>query len=152
MAIGLDTSVVLRLLIGEPRLQVEIARRRIERALAVAEKVVVTDLVIAETFHALRHHYGVPETVALSRLQEFLSSDVVHLDPAGAGEALGQGDMQALQTASSSPAIAPSGRPRRRSIDGRPVWREGYCCGLERGVLIVTAPRCGLSPAGASSA
>ena len=31
MAIGLDTSVVLRLLIGEPRAQA--ARRRIERAL-----------------------------------------------------------------------------------------------------------------------
>ena len=65
MAIGLDTSVVLRLLIGEPRVQMEVARRRIERALIVGEKVVVTDLVVAEAFHALRHHYGVPETVAL---------------------------------------------------------------------------------------
>jgi predicted nucleic acid-binding protein len=91
VAIGLDTSVVLRLLIGEPRAQTEIARRRIERALLVRERVVVTDLVVAETFHALRHHYGVPEVVALGRLREFLGSDVIHLDPAGAGEALGQG-------------------------------------------------------------
>jgi predicted nucleic acid-binding protein len=68
VAIGLDTSVVLRLLIGEPRLQMEVARRRIERALVAGEKVVVTDLVVAEAFHALRHHYGVPETVALDRL------------------------------------------------------------------------------------
>ena len=56
MAIGLDTSVVLRLLIGEPRLQMEAARRRIERALIAGEKVLVTDLVIAEAFYALRHH------------------------------------------------------------------------------------------------
>jgi len=88
VAIGLDTSVVLRLLIGEPRLQTEVARRRIERALIVGEKVIVTDLVVAEAFHALRHHYGVPETVVLGRLREFLGSDVIHVDPAGAGEAL----------------------------------------------------------------
>ena len=91
MAIGLDTSVVLRLLIGEPRSQMEVARRRIERALIAGEKVVVTDLVVAEAFHALRHHYGVPETLALGRLREFLDSHVVHLDPSGAGEALRQG-------------------------------------------------------------
>jgi predicted nucleic acid-binding protein len=90
VAIGLDTSVVLRLLIGEPRSQMEVARRRIERALIAGEKVVVTDLVVAEAFHALRHHYSVPETVALGRLREFLGSDIVHVDPAGAGEALGQ--------------------------------------------------------------
>ena len=65
MAIGLDTSVVLRLLIGEPRVQMEVARRRIESALIAGEQVVVTDLVITEAFHALRHHYGVPETMAL---------------------------------------------------------------------------------------
>jgi len=91
VAIGLDTSVVLRLLIGEPRPQMEAARRRIERALIAGEKVIVTDLVIAEAFYALRHHYGVPETGALGRLREFLGSHVVHLDPAGAEESLGQG-------------------------------------------------------------
>ena len=91
MAIGLDTSVVLRLLIGEPRAQMEVARRRIERALIVGEEVVVTDLVVAEAFHALRHHYGVPETVALGRLRDFLGSDVIHVHPAGAVEALDPG-------------------------------------------------------------
>ena len=54
MAIGLDTSVVLRLLIGEPRAQAEVARRRIERALVAGEKVVVTDLVVAEAFQDTR--------------------------------------------------------------------------------------------------
>ena len=91
MAIGLDTSVVLRLLIGEPRAQMEVARRRIERALIVGDKVVVTDLVVAEAFHALRHHYGVPEALALGRLRDFLVSDVLHVDPAGTGEILRPG-------------------------------------------------------------
>jgi predicted nucleic acid-binding protein len=88
VAIGLDTSVVLRLLIGEPRVQMQIARRRIERALIAGEEVVVTDLVIAEAFHALRHHYGVPEAVALGQLREFLGSGIANVDPIGAREAL----------------------------------------------------------------
>lgn len=91
MAIGLDTSVVLRLLIGEPRAQAEVARRRIERALIAGEKVFVTDLVVAEAYHALRHHYDVPQTVALSRLQDFFSAGIVQVDPVGVAEALGQG-------------------------------------------------------------
>jgi predicted nucleic acid-binding protein len=88
--VGLDTSVVLRLLIGEPRSHAEIARRRIERAVSGGDTVVVTDLVIAEAFHALRHHYGVPQAVVLTRLREFLGSGVVHADPPGVVEALGQ--------------------------------------------------------------
>jgi predicted nucleic acid-binding protein len=91
VTVGLDTSAVLRLLIGEPRGQMEVARRRIERALIVGEKVIVADLVLAEAFHALRHHYGVPETVALGQLREFLGSGVIHVDPARAVEALGPG-------------------------------------------------------------
>ena len=91
MAIGLDTSVVLRLLIGEPRAQAEVARRRIERALIAGEKVFVTDLVVAEAYHALRHHYDVPQTVALSRLQDFFGAGIVQVDPVEAAEALGQG-------------------------------------------------------------
>jgi predicted nucleic acid-binding protein len=89
VAIGLDTSVVLRLLIGEPRGQMVVARRRLERALVDGETVVVTDLVVAEAFHALRHHYRVPETVAQGRLRQLLDSDVIHVDPASAVDALG---------------------------------------------------------------
>ena len=46
MAVWLDTSVMPRLLIGEPRVQMEVARRRIESALIAGERVVVTDLVL----------------------------------------------------------------------------------------------------------
>jgi predicted nucleic acid-binding protein len=91
VAVGLDTSVVLRLLIGEPRAQAGVARRRLERALIGGEKVIVTDLVVAEAFHALRHHYDVPPAVALGRLRDFFSAGVVQVDPIGAVEMLGQG-------------------------------------------------------------
>jgi predicted nucleic acid-binding protein len=91
VAIGLDTSVVLRLLVGEPRPLTEAARRRIERALAAGERVIVTDLVVAEVFHALRHHYDVPEAVALAQLRGLLDSGIVHPDPAGTPEAVAPG-------------------------------------------------------------
>jgi predicted nucleic acid-binding protein len=91
VAIGLDTSVVLRLLIGEPRALAEVARRRIERALVGGEKVIVTDLVVAETFHALKHHYDVPHAMALGQLQAFFKAGIVQVDPVGAAGALGQG-------------------------------------------------------------
>jgi predicted nucleic acid-binding protein len=100
VAIGLDTSVVLRLLIGEPRAQAEAARRRIERALIAGEKVVVTDLVVAERFHALRHHYDVPQATALGRLQAFFNAGIVQVDPVGVAEALehrAREDMEALE-------------------------------------------------------
>jgi predicted nucleic acid-binding protein len=128
--IGLDTSVVLRLLIGEPRSQMEVARRRIERALIVGEKVVVTDLVIAEAFHALRHHYGVPERVALRQLQEFLRSDVVHADPPGAGEALGQG------TRGQAGVVDPLIVARHRALGVTTATFDRRQARLEGGVLL----------------
>lgn len=96
MAIGLDTSVVIRLLIGAPPSQVEVARRRIERALAAGEPVLVTDLVVAESYHALRHHYAVPEAEAVGRLRQLLESGVARLEPAGAIAALTAGRGEAL--------------------------------------------------------
>lgn len=88
MALGLDTSVVVRLLMGEPRSQTAAARRRIERALADGESVVVSDLVAAESYHALRHHYGVPDAEALGALRRLAASGAVRLDPPAALAAL----------------------------------------------------------------
>jgi predicted nucleic acid-binding protein len=84
VTIGLDTSVVLRLLTGEPEALARVATRRLEEAVASQETVIVTDLVAAETYHALRHHYAMPEGEARSLLRRFLTSGVVHLDPPGA--------------------------------------------------------------------
>ena len=86
--IGLDTSVVVRLLVGLPESQARAARRRLERAVETAEPVIVSDLVIAETYHALQHHYRVPKTEAQTILRRFVESGIVRLEPPTSSGAL----------------------------------------------------------------
>jgi len=88
VAIGLDTSVVVRLVVGLPEAQARAARRRLEQALERSERVVVCDVVLAETYHALHHHYGVPKSEARSILERFAKSGVVTIEPADAVGAL----------------------------------------------------------------
>jgi predicted nucleic acid-binding protein len=80
---GLDTSVVVRLLTGEPEAQYEAARRRLAVAQARGETVLVPDLVVAEAFHVLRHHYGIPEPAVRQRMRDLLRSGLVEPDPPG---------------------------------------------------------------------
>lgn len=79
--LGLDTSVVVRLLVGLPERQAVRAKERLEEALDRGETVLVTDLAIAEAYHALQHHYGVPKPEATELLRRFVSSGVVRLEP-----------------------------------------------------------------------
>ena len=72
MAIGLDTSVVVRLLVGAPEAQAGAARRRLEHAIERGESVIVCDLVIAEAYYALQFHYDVPKAEARSMLMRFV--------------------------------------------------------------------------------
>ncbi len=78
--IGLDTSVVLRLLVGTPEDQAN-------RALAFLwdchrSKVipVICDLVVAEAQYAICHHYGVSKAIAVERLLKLLESGLVRND------------------------------------------------------------------------
>ena len=89
VAVGLDTSVVVRLLRGEPRAQMERALRFLEGLFAEGRRATVSDLVVAETYFALHTHYGVPKTEAVRTLAEFLRSELVDPEPDGsAPEAL----------------------------------------------------------------
>jgi predicted nucleic acid-binding protein len=81
MKIGLDTSVVLRLLVGEPAAQAKVAQRRVALALAAGGEILVSDLVAAEAFHALHYHYGVPKDEARAQLRAMLRSGVLTLEP-----------------------------------------------------------------------
>jgi hypothetical protein len=68
MICGLDTSVVLRLLTGEPR---ELALRVVNRVMATTQSgglCTVSDLVATESYYALQHHYKLPKADALSTL------------------------------------------------------------------------------------
>lgn len=80
MSVGLDTSVTLRLLTGAPAAQAEQARAALAGS---AEPAAVSDLVVGETYFALRHHYGVPEADVLRALHALLSDPKVR----GAGAA-----------------------------------------------------------------
>lgn len=87
MKVGLDTSVVLRLLIGEPKRQAQRAWRAIVEARSVGGEAVVSDLVVSEAYFALQHHYSVPKAMALEQMRALFDSGDVRV--AGcAGEVL----------------------------------------------------------------
>ena len=88
MTLGLDTSVVVRLLTGEPPEQFELAKQRLAKAFLGRERVLVSDLVVAEAYFALRHHYGVPQDEAREALRRLVSSGLVELAPAESAAAL----------------------------------------------------------------
>ncbi len=78
--VGLDTSIVLRLLVGEPASQFKRAVVRLDEFRAAGVQAAVSDLVIAEAYFALQYHYDVPKQVALDTLKQFLeSSEIVPL-------------------------------------------------------------------------
>ena len=79
--IGLDASVVVRLLVGLPQGQAAIARRRLERAFEDDQPILVCDLVLAETYYALCHHYRVPKDEARRLLRDFAASGLVTVEP-----------------------------------------------------------------------
>lgn len=68
--IGLDTSVVVRLLVGVPEAHVEIARDLLN---AATTSVIISDLVVGESYFVLRHHYGVPHPKAIAQLHSLLT-------------------------------------------------------------------------------
>jgi predicted nucleic acid-binding protein len=81
---GLDTSVVLRLLTGDPPAQAQLAAEWVARCRASGHPATVSDLVMAESYFALQTHYRVPKREALAALRELLESG----DVAPAGQAL----------------------------------------------------------------
>ena len=76
-SVALDTCVVLRLLVGEPITQAQQAYDYLEECYLAGVTVYVSDLVVAETYHGLCHHYQVPTTEVTENLTEFLSSPMI---------------------------------------------------------------------------
>ena len=70
-SVGLDTCVVLRLLVGEPAVQAKQALQYLEDCYLAGIKVYVSDLVVAETYHGLCHHYNVPVPEIIDSLTKF---------------------------------------------------------------------------------
>ncbi|MCK5783575.1 MAG: PIN domain-containing protein [Desulfobacterales bacterium] len=76
-SVGLDTCVVLRLLVGEPAEQADIALEYIKKCYFNNMAVFVSDIVAAEVYHAICYHYEVPRKDAVKILLDFLSSPMI---------------------------------------------------------------------------
>jgi len=83
--VGLDTSVVVRLLAGEPEEPALLALRYLEDRKREGDRVLVSDWVLAETYYALQHHYRATKKETLDALRSFLASSGVE----GPGEVAG---------------------------------------------------------------
>lgn len=77
MKIGLDTSVLVRLLTGEPEALASEAGRQIEAERKSGASFLVSDLVLAEGYFALQHHYGLTKREALEALSTLLQTSPV---------------------------------------------------------------------------
>jgi predicted nucleic-acid-binding protein len=79
---GLDTSVLLRLLVGQPEDQYAAALEWLAEAEEAGGQVLVSNLVIAEAYFACQHHYGLAKSDVLAGLHTLLSQTtfVVHPD------------------------------------------------------------------------
>ncbi len=75
--VGIDTCIVLRLLVGEPLDQAEASLRFLEHCYLSGITIYVSDLVITEVYHALCHHYHVPFYKAAKKMADFLDSPMV---------------------------------------------------------------------------
>jgi len=74
MTVGIDTSILLRLLVGEPAPEAGAAREFLDEIFAAGDNLAVSDLVVSETYFALQHHYGVPKAKALTFLKMIFES------------------------------------------------------------------------------
>ncbi len=74
MIVGLDTSVVVRLLSGQPEDLALVALRYLMARRRATDRVLVSDWVLAETYYALQHHYGAAKAATLDALRSFLAT------------------------------------------------------------------------------
>ena len=88
MSLGIDTSVLVRLLVGEPVPLAGKAKSRLLEAHRVREAVIVSDLVIAEAYHALKYHYEIAPADIRRSLLTMLTSGLVQPEPGSAALAV----------------------------------------------------------------
>jgi len=79
--VGLDTSVLLRLLTGLPEDQSQRATRFIQQAMWDGTTIIASDLALAEMYYALHYHYEVPKREALRAIQQMLDGGPVRAMP-----------------------------------------------------------------------
>ena len=81
MTFGLDTSVVLRLLTGQPQELAERALARYQEGVAAGDRFCVSDVVAAEAYFALQQHYRKTKGEALTALKGFSEGEGISFSP-----------------------------------------------------------------------
>lgn len=75
--VGLDTSVLVRILSGQPREAAAIAFGFLQNCRASADSVFVSDLVLSEAYFALQHHYLLSKQEVFELFTEFFQESGV---------------------------------------------------------------------------
>jgi predicted nucleic-acid-binding protein len=78
---ALDTSVVMRLLTGQPSELAHVARVYLAETEQLKAKVYVPNLVIMEAYFACQHHYHMPKAAAIQGLHTLLSQPTFAVYP-----------------------------------------------------------------------
>jgi len=81
--LGLDTSVVVRLVTGLPPHAAARAQAFLCDRYESGQQVLVSDLVVAEAYFAMHTHYGIPKRAAIDTLLEFLRNPAIASEPEG---------------------------------------------------------------------
>jgi len=84
MSYGIDTSVLVRLLVGEPAAVATKVRERLLELHRLRQPVIASDLVIAEAYVALKYHYAIEPDAIRGGLQAMLASGLVQPEPGSA--------------------------------------------------------------------
>ncbi len=78
---GLDTSVLIRLLTGDPAPQATVAAQFVKETVAAGQVLMVSNVVLMEAYFACQHHYQMPKKDVLTALASLLSHTVFHIKP-----------------------------------------------------------------------
>ena len=81
MTYGLDTSVVIRLLMNEPPELVEKTAAFVESALAEGHDFFISDLVVSEAYYVLQKYYGKSKELAVADLRAIADAPGFCLSP-----------------------------------------------------------------------
>jgi predicted nucleic-acid-binding protein len=79
---GLDTSVLMRLLTGQPVPLAVLAREYLAEVEESGSVVFVSNLVVAEAYFACQHHYRMPKAAVLAGLTILLTKPTFVVQPA----------------------------------------------------------------------
>ncbi len=74
MTVGLDTTVVVRLLIGKPEDLAAVALDYVLERAQAGDRVLVSDWVVAESYYALQYHYQVSKKDTLGALRSLFTT------------------------------------------------------------------------------